>query len=127
MIYLVLDPKDENNDDQCNAMCGSVCVFGRKMIISTYNRKVLVCLSVIFHKKSLPPRIAIKKRSEMCFEFFQKFLTSKQKQCNGFATNHICESTGSQTRKRGFYIPDEYEIVFENSVHSFAAILAEHL
>ena len=37
------------------------------------------------------------------------------------------ESTVPKTRKRVFHIPDEYEIIFENSAKSCAAILAEHL
>ena len=37
------------------------------------------------------------------------------------------ENTVPKTRKRVFHIPDEYEIGFENSAQSCAAILAKHL
>ena len=36
------------------------------------------------------------------------------------------ENTVPKTRKRVFHIPDEYEIVFENSAQSCAATLAKH-
>ena len=50
-----------------------------------------------------------------------------QKMCLQFHLINSIESTVPKTRKRVFHILDEYEIVFENSAQSCAAILAEHL
>ena len=50
-----------------------------------------------------------------------------RKMCLQFHPINSIESTVPKTRKRVFHILDEYEIVFENSAQSCAAILAEHL
>ena len=50
-----------------------------------------------------------------------------RKMCLQFHPINSIERTVPKTRKRVFHIPGEYEIVFENSAQSCAAILAEHL
>ena len=50
-----------------------------------------------------------------------------RKMCIQLHPINSIESTVPKTRKKVFHIRDEYEIVFENSAQSCAAILAEHL
>ena len=49
-----------------------------------------------------------------------------QKMCIHFHPINSIESAVLKTRKRVFHIPDEYEIVPENSAQSWAAILVQH-
>ena len=47
--------------------------------------------------------------------------------CIKFHPMNSVENTIPKTRKRAFYIPDDYKIVFENSAQNCATIHAKHL